>query len=331
MAHRLGRKPASQSEDRRGIIIVKLCRREVKYDLMKACKSVKPTYTLALLPLALFSLFAIDKLMRLWYSFHVNNYFCLQYFPYFHVLCAHQLYTLALLPLALFSLFARDKLMRLWYSFHVNNYFCLQYFPYFHVLCAHQLYTLALLPLALFSLFARDKLMRLWYSFHVNNYFCLQYFPYFHVLCAHQLYTLALLPVALFSLFARDKLMRLWYSLISYGTFYFCDYSAYNYRQFSYVSCLSYVYTRYVSFTLFSLVMRDQLMLLWYYCLTIVLLLCLSIRQFKVGLLIITCNVILFKLIFMQIITLLLLLAYCPHSNLMSYFLYLSELSNTSV
>ena len=37
VAHRLGRKPASQSEDRRGII-VKLCRR----DLMKACKSVKP-------------------------------------------------------------------------------------------------------------------------------------------------------------------------------------------------------------------------------------------------------------------------------------------------
>ena len=37
VAHRLGRKPASQSEDRRGII-VKLCRREVKHDLMKACK-----------------------------------------------------------------------------------------------------------------------------------------------------------------------------------------------------------------------------------------------------------------------------------------------------
>ena len=44
MAHRLGRKPASQSEDRRGII-VKLCRREVKYDLMKACKSVNESLT----------------------------------------------------------------------------------------------------------------------------------------------------------------------------------------------------------------------------------------------------------------------------------------------
>ena len=179
--------------------------------------------------------------------------------------------------------------MRLWYSFHINNYFCLQYFPYFHVLCADQLRTLALLPLALFSLFARDKLLRLWYYFHITNYFCLLYFLYFHVLCAHQLYTLALLPLALFSLFATDKLMRLWYSLISYGTFYSCYYCAYNYRQFSYVSCLSYVYIRYVSLTLFSLVMRDQLMLLWYYCLTI-LLLGLSIRQFKVGLLIITRN-----------------------------------------
>ena len=88
--------------------------------------------------------------MRLWYSFHINNYLCLQYFPYFHVICAHQLYTLALLPLALFSLFARDKLMRLWYSFHINTYFCLQCFLYFHKLCAHQLYTLVLLPLALF-------------------------------------------------------------------------------------------------------------------------------------------------------------------------------------
>ena len=39
VAHRLSRKPASQSEVRRGII-VKLCRREVKHDLMKACKSV---------------------------------------------------------------------------------------------------------------------------------------------------------------------------------------------------------------------------------------------------------------------------------------------------
>ena len=74
------------------------------------------------------------------------------------------------------------------------------------------------------------------------------------------------------------------------SSFYSCYCSAYNYRQFSYVSCLSYVYIRYVSFTLFSLVMRDQLMLRWYYCLSIVLLLGLSIRQFKMGLLIITRN-----------------------------------------
>ena len=126
--------------------------------------------------------------------------------------------------------------------------------------------------------------------FILINIFVCNTFLYFHALCAHQLYTLALLPLALLSLFTRDKLMRLWYSLISYSTFYSCYYSAYNYRQFSYFSCLSYVCTRYVSFALFSLVTRDQLMLLWYYCLTIVLLLGFSIRQFKVGLLIITRN-----------------------------------------
>ena len=43
--HRLGLKPALQSEDRRGIIIVKRCRREVKYDLMKACKYVNESLT----------------------------------------------------------------------------------------------------------------------------------------------------------------------------------------------------------------------------------------------------------------------------------------------
>ena len=46
---------------------------------------------------------------------------------------------------------------------------------------------------------------------------------------------------------------------------------------------------RIVTSALLSLAMRDQLMLLWYYCLTI-LLLGLFIRQFKVGLLIITRN-----------------------------------------
>ena len=41
VAHRLGKKPTTQAQDRRGII-VKLCRREIKQDLMQACKRVKP-------------------------------------------------------------------------------------------------------------------------------------------------------------------------------------------------------------------------------------------------------------------------------------------------
>ena len=40
-AHRLGPKPKSQGTDRRKII-VKLCRRERKYDLITACKQTKP-------------------------------------------------------------------------------------------------------------------------------------------------------------------------------------------------------------------------------------------------------------------------------------------------
>ena len=40
-AHRLGPKPKSQGPDRRKII-VKLCRRERKYDLITACKQTKP-------------------------------------------------------------------------------------------------------------------------------------------------------------------------------------------------------------------------------------------------------------------------------------------------
>ena len=116
---------------------------------------VHQLYTLALVPLALFSLFARDKLMRLWYSFHINNYICLQYFPYFHVFCAHQLNTLALVPFALVSLFARDKLMRLWYSFHINYYFCLQYFPYFHTLCSPTEHTCSCTTCSFFSLCER--------------------------------------------------------------------------------------------------------------------------------------------------------------------------------
>ena len=41
VSHRLGSKPANQAPDRRNII-VKLCRREVKSDLMRACKKMKP-------------------------------------------------------------------------------------------------------------------------------------------------------------------------------------------------------------------------------------------------------------------------------------------------
>lgn len=41
VAHRLGKKPDTQAPDRRNII-VKLCRREIKQDLIKACKAVRP-------------------------------------------------------------------------------------------------------------------------------------------------------------------------------------------------------------------------------------------------------------------------------------------------
>ena len=41
VAHRLGPKPKSQSPDKRNII-VKLCRREIKNDVIKACRTVKP-------------------------------------------------------------------------------------------------------------------------------------------------------------------------------------------------------------------------------------------------------------------------------------------------
>ena len=101
------------------------------------------------------------------------------------------------------------------------------------------------------------------------------------LLLCHFFFFLSLREINLFIL------VTLLYHVVP-SSFYSCYYSAYNYRQFSYVSCLSYVYTRYVSFALLSLVTRDQLMLLWYYCLTIVLLIGLSIRQFKEGSLIIT-------------------------------------------
>ena len=42
VAHRQGKKPASQTPDKRGII-VKLCRRETKHNLMATCKRVKPS------------------------------------------------------------------------------------------------------------------------------------------------------------------------------------------------------------------------------------------------------------------------------------------------
>lgn len=41
VAHRLGRKPTTQAQDRRSLI-VKFCRRDLKYDLLKAARTVKP-------------------------------------------------------------------------------------------------------------------------------------------------------------------------------------------------------------------------------------------------------------------------------------------------
>lgn len=42
IAHRVGKKPITQGPDRRGIV-VKLCRREVKHDILSACRNLKPT------------------------------------------------------------------------------------------------------------------------------------------------------------------------------------------------------------------------------------------------------------------------------------------------
>ena len=42
VAHRIGKKPASQAPDKRGII-VKLCRRDLKHDLLTAVRSTKPS------------------------------------------------------------------------------------------------------------------------------------------------------------------------------------------------------------------------------------------------------------------------------------------------
>lgn len=42
-AHRLGKKSSKQGPDRRPII-AKLCRRDIKYDIMRACKSQKPKF-----------------------------------------------------------------------------------------------------------------------------------------------------------------------------------------------------------------------------------------------------------------------------------------------
>ena len=42
VAHRLGPKPKTQAPDQRNII-VKLCRREIKHDILKACRTVKPS------------------------------------------------------------------------------------------------------------------------------------------------------------------------------------------------------------------------------------------------------------------------------------------------
>lgn len=42
-AHRMGKKPANQTPDRRKIII-KLCRRDLKKDILFACKNIKPGF-----------------------------------------------------------------------------------------------------------------------------------------------------------------------------------------------------------------------------------------------------------------------------------------------
>ena len=42
-SHRVGRKPANQSIDRRNII-VKLCRRDLKNDILSACRNIKPNF-----------------------------------------------------------------------------------------------------------------------------------------------------------------------------------------------------------------------------------------------------------------------------------------------
>ena len=41
VAHRLGKKPATQAPDRRNLI-AKFCRRDIKHDLLKACRAMKP-------------------------------------------------------------------------------------------------------------------------------------------------------------------------------------------------------------------------------------------------------------------------------------------------
>ena len=64
-AHRLGRKPVSQAPDRRKIIM-KLCRRDLKKDILYACKQTRPGFFIneSLTPTRNTILFALRKMKR---------------------------------------------------------------------------------------------------------------------------------------------------------------------------------------------------------------------------------------------------------------------------
>ena len=63
--HRLGKRPITQKPDRRKII-VKLCRRDLKKDILSACKSIKPNFYANedLTPVKNSILFALRKIKR---------------------------------------------------------------------------------------------------------------------------------------------------------------------------------------------------------------------------------------------------------------------------
>ena len=61
-AHRIGRKPGYQEADRRGIVF-KLCRRDIKRDIMTACREMKPPFYIneSLTPIRSTILFVLRK------------------------------------------------------------------------------------------------------------------------------------------------------------------------------------------------------------------------------------------------------------------------------